>query len=62
MIGVFAGDGGTRRIPAEPAARAEPPQAPPSAPASVAGTGNRLAWLDVLRGLAALAVVFNHFG
>jgi acyltransferase-like protein len=28
----------------------------------VAGTGNRLAWLDVLRGLAALAVVFNHFG
>jgi peptidoglycan/LPS O-acetylase OafA/YrhL len=32
---------------------------------SAAGTsaaGSRLAWLDVLRGLAALAVVFNHFG
>src|SRR5580700_8242843 len=25
-------------------------------------SGQRLAWLDVLRGLAALAVVFNHFG
>jgi peptidoglycan/LPS O-acetylase OafA/YrhL len=25
-------------------------------------TPNRLAWLDVLRGLAALCVVFNHFG
>jgi peptidoglycan/LPS O-acetylase OafA/YrhL len=30
--------------------------------ADVAGTGNRLAWLDVLRGWAALCVVFNHFG
>jgi peptidoglycan/LPS O-acetylase OafA/YrhL len=28
----------------------------------VAAAGSRLAWLDVLRGLAALAVVFNHFG
>jgi peptidoglycan/LPS O-acetylase OafA/YrhL len=46
----------------EPTARAEPPQAPPPAPAGPAGTGNRLAWLDVLRGLAALCVVFNHFG
>jgi peptidoglycan/LPS O-acetylase OafA/YrhL len=27
-----------------------------------AGTGNRLAWLDVLRGWAALCVVYNHFG
>jgi peptidoglycan/LPS O-acetylase OafA/YrhL len=27
-----------------------------------AGTQNRLAWLDVLRGWAALCVVFNHFG
>ena len=33
-----------------------------SPPAAASGTGNRLAWLDVLRGLAALAVVFNHFG
>ena len=47
---------------AEPTARIEPPQAPLPAPASPTGTGSRLAWLDVLRGLAALAVVFNHFG
>ncbi len=26
------------------------------------GSGGRLAWLDVLRGLAALAVVFDHLG
>ena len=59
-IGAFAGEGGiTSPIPAEPAARAELAQAPPSAPVRVAGTGNRLAWLDVLRGLAALAVVFT---
>jgi peptidoglycan/LPS O-acetylase OafA/YrhL len=32
------------------------------AAAAAAGSGSRLAWLDVLRGLAALAVVFNHFG
>jgi peptidoglycan/LPS O-acetylase OafA/YrhL len=25
-----------------------------------AGSGTRLGWLDVLRGLAALAVVFDH--
>jgi peptidoglycan/LPS O-acetylase OafA/YrhL len=31
-------------------------------PEDVARTGNRLAWLDVLRGWAALCVVFNHFG
>ena len=52
----------TTRSPDQPAARPElPPQAPPAPPAA-AGTGSRLAWLDVLRGLAALAVVFNHFG
>ena len=38
-----------------------PPQTQPS-PAGPAKTGSRLAWLDVLRGLAALCVVFNHFG
>jgi peptidoglycan/LPS O-acetylase OafA/YrhL len=32
----------------------------PAQPTSA--TGHRLAWLDVLRGLAALCVVFNHFG
>jgi peptidoglycan/LPS O-acetylase OafA/YrhL len=47
---------------AEPAVTTEPPQPPPSTVAAAAGTGSRLAWLDVLRGLAALAVVFNHFG
>src|SRR6201995_6115912 len=37
-----------------------PPQ-PPRLPAPErAATGTRLAWLDVLRGLAALAVVFDH--
>ena len=48
--------------PVEPAARAEPPQVPPPAATRAAAGGRRLAWLDVLRGLAALAVVFNHFG
>jgi peptidoglycan/LPS O-acetylase OafA/YrhL len=53
--------------PVEPAATAERPQAPPpppaaAGPASTARTGSRLAWLDVLRGLAALCVVFDHFG
>ncbi|HTX27869.1 MAG TPA: acyltransferase [Streptosporangiaceae bacterium] len=38
--------------------------APESAPAAELPDkpGSRLAWLDVLRGLAALCVVFNHFG
>jgi peptidoglycan/LPS O-acetylase OafA/YrhL len=58
----YVGDSGmTSPNTAEPAAGAEPPEA--LSPRSAAtGTGNRLAWLDVLRGLAALAVVFNHFG
>ena len=50
---------------ADPAARTDPSQAPQPAAVSApgaAGTGSRLAWLDVMRGLAALAVVFNHFG
>jgi peptidoglycan/LPS O-acetylase OafA/YrhL len=42
-----------------PAAQTEPPDPPRPA---TAATGSRLGWLDVLRGLAALAVVFNHFG
>ena len=34
---------------------------PSQSPArDAAGSGARLAWLDVLRGLAALAVVFDH--
>jgi peptidoglycan/LPS O-acetylase OafA/YrhL len=39
---------------AEPSPSSQPPEG------HVAG--NRLAWLDVLRGWAALCVVFNHFG
>ena len=39
-----------------------PPQAPPPQVGAKAepATGSRLAWLDMLRGLAALAVVFDH--
>ncbi len=39
----------------------EPSQPSQPAATSAAGPGARLAWLDVLRGLAALAVVFDHF-
>jgi|GEM_PF-326091 len=52
----------TTRNRAQPAARAEPPPQTQPAPAGAARSGSRLAWLDVLRGLAALCVVFNHFG
>jgi peptidoglycan/LPS O-acetylase OafA/YrhL len=38
----------------------EPPQPPPVAAKAATGSGTRLGWLDVLRGLAALAVVFDH--
>jgi peptidoglycan/LPS O-acetylase OafA/YrhL len=63
MSGAFAGDSGmTSPNPTEPAARTEPPRIPTPPAAAPAATGNRLAWLDVLRGFAALCVVFNHFG
>ncbi|MGH3258101.1 MAG: hypothetical protein ACRDOU_22370, partial [Streptosporangiaceae bacterium] len=42
---------------------ARPTQPPPAAKdegAKDGGAGHRLAWLDVLRGLAALCVVFDH--
>jgi peptidoglycan/LPS O-acetylase OafA/YrhL len=39
---------------------AEPPQPSQHSTKEPAGTGTRLGWLDVLRGLAALAVVFDH--
>jgi peptidoglycan/LPS O-acetylase OafA/YrhL len=39
---------------------ADTPSLPPAAPAAATGSGSRLAWLDVLRGIAALAVVFDH--
>src|SRR5437899_12115463 len=38
----------------------EPPQSPQRSAPDPARTGTRLAWLDVLRGVAALAVVFDH--
>jgi peptidoglycan/LPS O-acetylase OafA/YrhL len=59
--GAYADDGEAASSPDQPATRAEPSQPAPAAAGS-AGTANRLAWLDVLRGLAALCVVFNHFG
>ncbi len=39
---------------------AEPPQPTQLSTKEATGTGTRLAWLDVLRGFAALAVVFDH--
>src|SRR5712691_12801874 len=58
---VFPGDAVmTSRNVVESASMSEPPQPPPSRAADTTGPGTRLAWLDVLRGLAALAVVFDH--
>jgi peptidoglycan/LPS O-acetylase OafA/YrhL len=39
---------------------AERPAKPQLSAKQAAGTANRLAWLDVLRGIAALCVVFDH--
>src|ERR1700678_1911161 len=39
---------------------ADTPSPPRAAPVAATGSGSRLAWLDVLRGIAALAVVFDH--
>src|ERR1700729_2108429 len=47
----------TSRNVVESASMSEPPQLPAK---DAAGPGTRLGWLDVLRGLAALAVVFDH--
>jgi peptidoglycan/LPS O-acetylase OafA/YrhL len=44
----------------ESATVSETPQTSQLHTKDVAGTGTRLAWLDVLRGLAALCVVFDH--
>jgi peptidoglycan/LPS O-acetylase OafA/YrhL len=46
----------------EAASAAEPPQTPRPDTKDAPAKGSRLAWLDVLRGIAALCVVFNHFG
>jgi len=53
---------GAESAPAAAASRAPQPAAGGASATGTAGAGSRLAWLDVLRGLAALAVVFNHFG
>src|SRR6266567_3003914 len=47
----------TNRDVVESASMSEPSQLPAK---DAPGTGTRLAWLDVLRGVAALAVVFDH--
>jgi uncharacterized membrane protein len=52
----------TSRDAVESAAVPESPQIPQPATRDAVRTGSRLAWLDVLRGVAALSVVFNHFG
>ena len=60
---VSAGDADmTSRNVVESASAVEPPQTAPPATSGSAGTPGRLAWLDVLRGVAALCVVFDHFG
>src|SRR5580658_6551006 len=56
-----AGVTGRDVVRSEPVADApSPPRAAPVALPAAAGSGSRLAWLDVLRGIAALAVVFDH--
>jgi len=40
----------------------QPPALPERAPASPGARTRRLAWLDALRGFAALCVVYEHFG
>ena len=52
----------TSRNVVEPASAVEPPQTAAPATSGSAGIPGRLAWLDVLRGVAALCVVFDHFG
>jgi peptidoglycan/LPS O-acetylase OafA/YrhL len=52
----------TSRDVAESASAVEPRRTSPSATSGSGGGPGRLAWLDVLRGVAALCVVFDHFG
>src|SRR5260370_37310829 len=59
--GVYAGDAVmTSRNVVESAFMSEPSGRLPRSTKDAAGSETRLAWLDVLRGLAALAVVFGH--
>src|SRR5258708_4592083 len=50
----------TSRNVVQPESMAEPPHPTQLSTKEATGTGTRLAWLDVLRGLAALGVVFDH--
>ncbi len=43
-------------------ASASPEPTPPQQPVPAAPRGRRLAWLDAIRGFAALCVVFDHMG
>jgi peptidoglycan/LPS O-acetylase OafA/YrhL len=52
----------TSRNVVQPESVAEPPQPPQPSAKQATGPGTRLAWLDLLRGLAALAVVVDHAG
>src|ERR1035437_8187532 len=45
---------------AESTSMSEPPPASQLTGNAAAGTGSRLGWLDLLRGIAALFVVFDH--
>src|SRR5216684_501014 len=59
--GVYPGDSVmTSRDVVESASVPEPSQPSQLTAKDAAGSGGRLAWLDVLRGLAALAVFFDH--
>src|SRR5438445_10494770 len=59
--GVYPGDAVmTSRNLVKSASVPEPSQPSQLTVNDAAGSGGRLAWLDVLRGLAALAVVFDH--
>src|SRR5260370_19385836 len=59
--GVYTGDAVmTSRNAVESASMSEPPQMSPLSATDAPGSGSRLAWLDVLRGIAALCVVFDH--
>src|SRR3984893_1192692 len=61
QVGVYPGDSVmTSRDVVESASVPEPSQPSQLTANDAAGSGSRLAWLDVLRGLAALAVVFDH--
>src|SRR5690349_23920389 len=50
----------TNRNAVESGSTSAPAEASQLSTKAAAGTANRLAWLDMLRGIAALCVVFDH--